>query len=176
MRKNAERRNGFTLSELAVVLALVAIASVAVTSFCLIVQKRSVISRARLDIVNEVNTVEIYIERWVDEISESGANFNVNGKDKLSTDLKINDTDNFCTATFSNGVFVGRLPDGETITYNTTQVESLSFECRTDGDGDRILFCTVNAFLPQTDGENKTEKYTFCINSRIGEKFGEVSQ
>ena len=71
----SKHRKGFTLSELCIVLALVAMVSTIVISFCLIMNKRSVISRARLDIVNEVNAVETFVEQWADKMTEQGAVF-----------------------------------------------------------------------------------------------------
>ena len=37
-----------------------------------------------------------------------------------------------------------------------------------------MFFCTATALLPQVNGEAKEEKYTFCVNSRIGESFEEA--
>ena len=170
-RINVKRRRGFTLSELCIVLALVAIVGTIVTSFCLVIHRRSVISRARLDIVNEINVVETYVERWVDKMYENNAEFSIN-EGVLTATIGTVDY----KATFTDGVFNGEVPADETMTFNTMRIESLEFDCaENEGTGDTIFFCTATALLPQVNGEDKQEKYTFCVNSRIGESFGEVS-
>ena len=179
-RINVKRRRGFTLSELCIVLALVAIAGTIVTSFCLVVHRRSVISRARLDIVNEINVVETYVERWVDKMYENGAKFSIN-EGVLTATIGTVDY----KATFTDGVFNGALPDAEPMTYTTMRIESLTFDFESknegadgtenEGKGDKIFFCTATALLPQVNGEDKQEQYTFCVNSRIGESFEEVT-
>ena len=171
-RTGFKNRKGFTLSELCIVLALVAIVSTIVISFCLIMNKRSAISRARLDIVNEVNAVETLIEKWVDKMSEQGAVF---GKAEDGSLLAtVNNVD--YKATFVNGELKASVPDGDNeMALATTRIESIAFGM-VSKDGDTMFFCTATALLPQVNGEAKEEKYTFCVNSRIGESFEEVTQ
>ena len=171
IRTGSKHRKGFTLSELCIVLALVAIVSTIVISFCLIMNKRSAISRARLDIVNEVNAVETLIEKWVDKMSERGATFSISEYGTLTATI---DDANY-GASFANGEFKASVPDGDNeIAFATTRIESIAFGTVSE-DGDTIFFCTATALLPQVNGEAKEEKYTFCVNSRIGESFEEVS-
>lgn len=167
-----KQKRGFTLSELCIVLALVAVVATIVTSFCLVVHQRSVISSARLNIVNEVNVVETFVERWVDKMSEKGATFSIAEDGTLTATLEGVDYE----ATFSEGVFNGAVPSGENgMTFTTTSIDSVVFEIESQ-NGDTIFFCTATALLPQVNGEAKEEKYTFCVNSRIGESFREVTQ
>lgn len=168
----SKHRKGFTLSELCIVLALVAMVSTIVISFCLIMNKRSVISRARLDIVNEVNAVETFVEQWADKMTEQGAVF---GKTEDGSLLAtVNNVD--YGATFVNGELKASVPDSANeMTFATTRIESMAFDL-VSKDGDTIFFCTATALLPQVNGEAKEEKYTFCVNSRIGESFEEVTQ
>ena len=171
-RTGFKNRKGFTLSELCIVLALEAIVSTIVISFCLIMNKRSAISRARLDIVNEVNAVETLIEKWVDKMSEQGAVFGKAEDGSLvATVNKV-----VYNATFVNGEFKASVPDGDNeMAFATTSIDSVVFEVESK-NGDTIFFCTATALLPQVNGEAKEEKYTFCVNSRIGESFEEVTQ
>lgn len=167
-----KQKRGFTLSELCIVLALVAVVATIVTSFCLVVHQRSVISSARLNIVNEVNVVETFVERWVDKMSEKGATFSISKDGTLTATLEGVDY----KATFSEGVFNGAVPSGENgMTFSTASIDSVVFEVESK-NGDTIFFCTATALLPQVNGDAKEEKYTFCVNSRIGESFGEVTQ
>lgn len=169
--KKEQQKKGFTLSEVCVVLAVVGIVSAIVTSFCIVMHHRSNMSRARLDIVNEINVVETYVERWVDKMYENGAEFSIN-EGVLTATIGTVDY----KATFTDGVFNGEVPADETMTFNTMRIESLEFDCaKNEGTGDKIFFCTATALLPQVNGEDKQEQYTFCVNSRIGESFGEVT-
>lgn len=169
--KKEQQKKGFTLSEVCVVLAVVGIVSAIVTSFCIVMHHRSNMSRARLDIVNEINVVETYVERWVDKMYENGAEFSIN-EGVLTATIGTVDY----KATFTDGVFNGEVPADETMTFNTMRIESLEFDCaENEGTGDKIFFCTATALLPQVNGEDKQEQYTFCVNSRIGESFGEVT-
>lgn len=145
----SKHRKGFTLSELCIVLALVAMVSTIVISFCLIMNKRSVISRARLDIVNEVNAVETLIEKWVDKMSEQGAVF---GKaEDGSLVATVNNVD--YGATFVNGELKASVPDSANeMTFATTRIESMAFDL-VSKDGDRMFFCTATALLPQVNIE-----------------------
>ena len=166
-----KQKRGFTLSELCIVLALVAVVATIVTSFCLVVHQRSVISSARLNIVNEVNVVETFVERWVDKMSEKGATFSIAEDGTLTATLEGVDY----KATFSEGVFNGAVPSGENgMTFTTTSIDSVVFEVESQ-NGDTIFFCTATALLPQVNGDAKEEKYTFCVNSRIGESFWGVA-
>lgn len=169
--RKEKQKKGFTLSEVCVVLAVVGIVSAIVTSFCIVMHHRSNMSRARLDIVNEINVVETYVERWVDKMYENGAEFSIN-EGVLTATIGTVDY----KATFTDGVFNGEVPADETMTFNTMRIESLEFDCAENGGtGDKIFFCTATALLPQVNGEDKQEQYTFCVNSRIGESFGEVT-
>ena len=145
----SKHRKGFTLSELCIVLALVAMVSTIVISFCLIMNKRSVISRARLDIVNEVNAVETFIEQWADKMTEQGAVF---GKTEDGSLLAtVNNVD--YKATFVNGELKASVPDSANeMTFATTRIESMAFDL-VSKDGDRMFFCTATALLPQVNIE-----------------------
>lgn len=169
-RSANKRRKGFTLAELSIVLALVAIVATIVTSFCLLVHQRSVVSRARLDIVNEVTVVRIYAERWVEEMHEQGAEFALVG-DVLSA-TKEEETYNF---KLDGDKLVGDMPEGsDRLSYTTTRIDSVSFEileAEKEENTDKMLVFTVTALLPKANSENKTETYTFCVDSRIGETF-----
>lgn len=167
-RSADKRRKGFTLAELSIVLALVAIVATIVTSFCLLVHQRSVVSRARLDIVNEVTVVRIYAERWVEKMHEQGAEFALDGNVLSAT--KEEKTYNF---KLDGDKLVGDMPEGsDRLSYTTTRIDSVSFEIlKKEGNTDEMLVFTVTALLPKANSENKTETYTFCVDSRIGETF-----
>ena len=177
MRRTISRRvnkkSGFTLSELCIVLALVAVVATIVTSFCLVIHQRSAISRARLDIVNEVTVLEAYAQSWVDEMTEQKAVFE---KDDKSGALKATvGSDTYKLSLNIEGVLEGERSES-VMTFSTTRINSVTFDVvEKEGGGDCIFFCTVTALLPQTNGGEKTEVYTFCINSRIGESFEEVT-
>lgn len=146
------------------VLAVVGIVSAIVTSFCIVMHHRSVMSRARLDIINEVNVLEEYVESWADKVAAAkatigqGENGTVNATVAGAT----------CEASFSNGKFTGTLTDGSEMTFDTTRIEALTFDVDVkDGSNDAIIFCKVIARMPKADGGSELETYVFCVNSRL---------
>lgn len=160
--RKEKQKKGFTLSEVCVVLAVVGIVSAIVTSFCIVMHHRSVMSRARLDIINEVNVLEEYVESWVDKVVASNATI---GQVENGT-VNATVADATYEASFSNGKFTGTLPDSLEMTFDTTRIEALTFDVDVKGS-DAIIFCKVTARMPKADGGSELESYTFCVNSRL---------
>ena len=139
MRKVDRKKHGFTLAELAVVLAVIAIATTMVVSFTALVGNRRAEAQARLDALNDIKVAEALIEAW------------------------LTDSDN--TLTFENGVAKeityaeGILTVGER-QHTLDRVKSISF-AKQETD-DIIYFCTVEYTLPG----DKIEYYTFCVNAQ----------
>lgn len=160
--KKEQQKKGFTLSEVCVVLAVVGIVSAIVTSFCIVMHHRSVMSRARLDIINEVNVLEEYVESWADKVAAKNATFEAT--DGYAAEVKAG----AYTANFNGSSFKGTLPDSSEMTFDTTRIEALNFDVVVDKEGsDAIIFCKVTARMPKADGGSELESYTFCVNSRL---------
>ncbi len=67
MRKYTEKRRGFTLTELAVVLAVLAIVTTMIVSFNALVSNRRAVSQARLDALNDIKVAEAVIENYIEK-------------------------------------------------------------------------------------------------------------
>ena len=155
-RSNSSRK-AMTLAEICVVLAVIAIVSTVVASFCLMANHRAVASSNRMQILNEVNAIEKIVEQFVD------ANTTVSIKNGALTaeDNKIS---------FVDGVLTAAMRDGEDpISLDCEAVDSISFELMPKSS-DMLVFCEVTCTLPLANGERETETYVFCVNSRLGEE------
>ena len=157
MKKRSVRsRKAMTLAEICIVLAVIAIVSTVVASFCLFANHRAVASSNRLQILNEVSAIEKIVEQFVD------ANESVTVVDGALTsgDNSISLVDGVLTADIRD--------DGDPVTLDCETVEEISFELMTKS-GDTLVFCRVTCSIPLANGERKSETHVFCVNSRLGE-------
>lgn len=174
-RIEKKKKRGFTLAELSVVLALVAVVATMVTSFCLLIHQRSVISRARLDIVNEVTVIRKYAERWVDEMHEQGAVFEIKAESEnnslVATVTAADDTSTNYTFELADDRIIATMPgENADLSYGTTRIKEIKYEVfLTEDSEDTMCFFTVTALLPKANDGLEEEVYTFCIDSPIGE-------
>ena len=67
MRKVDRKKHGFTLAELAVVLAITAIVATMVVTFTTLVSNRHEIAQAKLDALNDIKVAETMIEAWMED-------------------------------------------------------------------------------------------------------------
>ena len=67
MEKRNTKKRAFTLSELAVVLAITAIAATMVVTFTSLVSNRRAEAQARLDALNDIKVAEALIEAWIED-------------------------------------------------------------------------------------------------------------
>ena len=169
MKKNTNRR-GFTLTELAVVLAVLGIVSAMVVSFTVSVNGSRQLSSARLDAMSDVGVAESFVNDFIER----------NGG-VVATDEKGNSY--ISVITVANGenietkklffkpateeepakIVVDVTAEGEADTEITlTNVTGISFDSK--GDDDVIYFVTVTFEVLE-----KAETYTFCVNPFVGE-------
>ena len=154
-----KHRKGATLAEICVVLAVIAIVSSIVLSFCLLMHYRTLESTKRLQIINEVEAVESMVEAWCDKVISQGEIIVTDGNN-LSTDKRSD-------ISFRDHIF-SVVTSEKSTTLECETISSVTFEVlnATDSD-DQIIFCTVECILPIADGESKPRTYVFCVNSRI---------
>ena len=67
MRKVDRKKHGFTLAELAVVLAITTIVATMVVTFITLVSNRHEIAQAKLDVLNDIKVAEDMIEAWIED-------------------------------------------------------------------------------------------------------------
>ena len=160
MRNN---RRGFTLTELTIVLAVLAIILTLVVSFTAMVSKNTQISTARLEALQDIRVAESIIENFIE--GKSSITFNVNAEETTLTDNEKN------TLTFNIATKTLALSGGATLTLS--RVESITFDYNGDNtddyNGDNtegIIYCTITYNVG-----NQNYDYTFCVYS-----YAEVTQ
>ena len=163
---NRNNRRGFTLTELSVVLAVLAIVSTMVVSFTVMVSNSRALSSARLDALGDVRVAEANIEHFIEENDSVTVTAD---KKSLSANGKT------LSFTLENGKTVGGTleikPIGENTTADTSltleRVKSITFEYY-GGDTDEIYYCTIHY---EIGGKDYT--YIFCVNPYVGESIKE---
>ena len=146
MRNN---RCGFTLTELSVVLAVLAIVLTMVVSFTAMINNSRQISSARLEALQDIQVAETVIERFIE--GKSSITFNVNAEETTLTDNESN------TLTFNKANKTLALSGGATITLE--RVESITFDYYGEGT-EKIFYCTIKYNVG-----NQNYDYTFCVYS-----------
>lgn len=118
MEKRNTKKRAFTLAELAVVLAVIAIAATMVVTFTSLVSNRRAEAQARLDALNDIKVAEALIENYIEEKGDTNISFDAEsgiltlGNDsdnrKISlervSDVSFNDEKAplyYCTVTYS---------------------------------------------------------------------------
>ncbi len=165
MKQPSKRKSGVTLAELCVVLAVISVCAVMVVSFSLVVSRRSAAAEARLALMEDVTSLEVVVENWVDRLALVNATFTANGSQLVAT---VDGVDYTCT--FDGERLVGTLPDGTAMTYLPTAVTALSFSAA-QKPTDRMFFCTVTYVFPY-ESEGDRAPYTFCVNPHVGDVVG----
>lgn len=162
MKKNNSSRTGITIAEICVVLAVIAIAGLLVTSFTVMVGTRSSVGAARLEIMEDLEMTESVLGGWVDYMTGQGAVVTAeNGTLKA-----VKDTVDY-TVTLQGDFLTAPVPTGAPYMLNLKTVTAITVEGKYNGP-DAIFFCTLTYADPR--GTDEPQTYTFCINSRIGEK------
>ena len=148
MRNN---RRGFTLTELTIVLAVLAIILTLVVSFTAMVSKNTQVSTARFEALQDIRVAESIIENFIE--GKSSITFNVNAEE---TTLTLTDNENN-TLTFDETKKTLVLNNKETLTLS--RVESITFDYNGDNT-EGIIYCTITYNVG-----NQNYDYTFCVYS-----------
>lgn len=163
---NRNNRRGFTLTELSVVLAVLAIVSTMVVSFTVMVSNSRALSSARLDALGDVRVAETNIEHFIEEnsgnieVSEAKTELTVKvveGEEQVTKTLSFKKTEGEQGGTLTT-------PDS---TLTLERVKSITFEYY-GGDTDEIYYCTIHY---EIGGKDYT--YIFCVNPYVGESIKE---
>lgn len=154
---NRRNRRGFTLTELVIVLAVLAIVSTMVISFTAMVTNSRQLSSARLDALGDVRVAETVIESFIEE----------NAGDTLTVRDTSITTANGKSISFKKGE---EEPGGSLVTPETSvaleRVTNITFDEYGDNT-DMIYYCTIEYKVG-----NHVFDYTFCVNPYVGESVG----
>lgn len=144
MRSN---RRGFTLVELTLVMAVLAIVLVMVTSFTAMVTGSRELSAARLKALQDIRVAESIIENFIE---------GNNGVSIENSTLKAGEN----TLEFNPESKTLVVKDGATLTLE--RVESITFDTYGE-DAEKIYYCTIHYTVVDHDYD-----YTFCVYSYAG--------
>ena len=151
MKKNTYKR-GFTLTELAVVLAVLGIVSAMVVSFTVSINGSRQLSSARLDAMSDVGVAESFVNDFIErnEITAfTGEVTSITTKDGKTLTLDDNAD--------GGKNLVAKIGENTETSITLTNVTDIKFESM--GSGDVIYFVTVTFKVLEAE-----ETYTFCVN------------
>lgn len=157
-------RRAFTLAELTVVMALLAIVLVMVTSFTAMVTGSRNLSAARLEALQDIRVAETIIENFIEgngDVSIKNSTLKA-----VTSTLEFYEGDTLIagenTLEFNPESKTLVVKDGATLTLE--RVESIKFEfANYDNSADKIYYCRINYTVGDHDYD-----YTFCVLSYAG--------
>ena len=156
MKMKNKGKRGFTLTELVVVIAVLAIISTMVVSFSVMVNGSQRLAKAKVEALGDIRLAESVIEGFiVDKANEEKA-FSASDDGKS---LKIDDTEKIVYTGSALEVYRGS--DGKT-THTFEHITKIEFN--THGSTDIIYYCKIT----YTVGDHEYD-YTFCVNPYAGE-------
>lgn len=174
----ARHKKGFTLMELSIVIALVAIAVVMVSTFCIMADRRNAESNRSIQVTNDITVTEVIVENWINELLSKGATLSLSesgdsivatlGEDSYELSFTPSEENG---GKESSGELLGEYTDTQkSFSYTTSTVKAISFSMLENGEnGARLITCTVTYDPSINSNPSKIKTYAFCVNSRIGE-------
>ena len=161
MKKQVSFKKGITLTEICVVLAVVAVVSVMVISFSSLVAGSSGSSKQNLNITEEIILVENLTKNW---LNSSATNDTIT---KTENGLLKEGTN--CELQFENKTFTYKLGENKQ-SHKLDYIKNIEFSrVLKKNSNDALYFCKITYLAPKS-GNKKIEKtYTFCVNPFVGE-------
>ena len=162
MNKKIEKKKGFTLVELVIVLAVLVVAAGMVVTFSSMMHGAQSVSNARYEAMQDVRVAESLIEGFI-ENNEGNLKTVDNGSSIRGNKLCLNDDDNTSAFLANGGALV--ISGNEVIFLES--LESIEFEIVTDkieNPTDTLYYCTITYDVADT-----LYTYTFCVNPYVGE-------
>lgn len=167
---NRRNRRGFTLTELVIVLAVLAIVSTMVISFTAMVTNSRQLSSARLDALGDVRVAEAVIESFIEE-NEITTEFKKDqNNNTIPVENKLEAGDKSIELLIENEDYKLVVKNGNETESNITleRVTKIAFdEYGNEDNTDKIYYCTIEYKVG-----NHVFDYTFCVNPYVGESVG----
>ncbi len=145
MTQRDPKKRGFTLTELTVVLAVMAIVATLAVTFSSLISKRRAESHARLAAMQDISVAESMIEGWIKS----------NEPTVTERELTVESNPERSVRAENGTLYI----NGEAA-FAFDRVTDITFSTQTNGVGHTIYFCSVAYTLPEADEE---ENYTFCV-------------
>lgn len=172
MNKNNKRLRGATLTELVVVLGVLAIISTIVISFLIMSNENVRTSSQKVDALNDIAVVENIMDNWLSsEMRHLSSDFEYffseeeykNGNlSKLLTSIKINNSGYDNILKFEDGVLYSYL-NGSEVTYNPETITDIIMTIRKNDQGEIMAMCDIRYELTLSDGETQGYMYSFVV-------------
>lgn len=177
------KRKGTTLTEMVVILAVLAIISTVVVSFSLAVSRRVRVSSAKLEAMQDVEVIEALTESWIDALRAKGAEFQCptissddekrsGNPDHTKLQATVGNTTYELNYDSATKIFKGTLPDGKSISYTSEVITAIKFSTepnKVNPGASGLFICTVEYTVPLAGSDTDNEfEYTFCVNPRVG--------
>ncbi len=153
-------KKGFTVLELSIVLAIVAIVSASVATFSVMFAKRVNSNNKKLSLMQDVVKAQSLIDSWVNEI------YTLNGEIVvLDGQLVANVSGENYQLYLSNGMLVGKIPTGER-SVELSIVSQIDFSVK-EKSGDKLYYCNLSYTFEKDSDQFKN--YVFTVSPRVGD-------
>ncbi len=155
-------KKGVTLAELVVVLAMLAIVSTMVTSFCILVNNYHGVNQQRAAITERLAGVEKTVANFILECE--GDNRIVTA---TATTVTVSDTalDKTYTLTVSGETLIAVSPQGET-RLQIKELQSFTFELKKGTSGKALILCTAYYLPPHVKNDPTPQKVTYAFSTK----------
>ena len=177
MNKKIEKKKGFTLVELVIVLAVLVIAAGMAITFSTMMHGAQSVSNARYEALQNVRTAESLIEGFIENNAGNATEVTFEN----NTFLFKNDDNVIAKFNFFNSnvvkILMITVGNDNPVQMQVEHIENISFEvvnangdvCTNEGDKigittDTLYYCTIEYSVAET-----TYTYTFCVNPYVGE-------
>lgn len=168
MNKNNKRLRGATLTELVVVLGVLAIISTIVISFLIMSNENVRTSSQKVDALNDIAVVENIMDNWLSSEMRylpSDSEYFFSEEEfvsKLFTSIKVNYFGYDNILKFEDGVLYSYL-NGSEVTYTPETITDIIMTIRKNDQGERMAMCDIRYELTLSDGESQGYMYSFVV-------------
>ncbi|MBE7090578.1 MAG: prepilin-type N-terminal cleavage/methylation domain-containing protein [Clostridiales bacterium] len=150
-------KKGVTLAELVVVLAMLAIVSTMVTSFCILINNYHALNRKRAAITERLSGVERTVSNFLFDCEENNRTIAVNAN--MVTVTSAGET---YTLTVSDQTLIAVSPQGET-RLNVKELQSVTFQLKAGTNGKALLLCKATYLPPQVKVNPTPQAVTYAF-------------
>lgn len=166
MNKKVEKKKGFTIVELVIVLAVLVIAAGMVVTFSSMMHGAQGVSNARYEALQDVRVAESLIESFIENNVGAASDVGLIENRSLSFTHK-NDAEKTAKISFHYSNFVKIITvkgyDTEPVTMQFEHIKDITF-MMVEATTDTLYYCTITYDVGGTDFN-----YTFCVNPYVGE-------
>ncbi len=162
MKKHLGKK-GVTLAELVVVLAMLAIVSTMVTSFCILVNNYHAMNRKRAAITERLSAVEKIVSDFI--LDCEGSNRTITA---TPTSVTVRDVSsgNAYTLTVSESVLIAQGPGGER-RQSVQELQSVTFRISGGTNGNVLFICTATYLPPQVKRDPTPQTVTYAFAPKM---------